>query len=451
MTSSTTRFRRIKDIYLRFADQAVGRRERLILEECGDDHRLAADVLGLFALADAPTGTLGVVDRIAGGTTPEVGPTLRAEDADELLASLEGWERFTDLQLIGSGGMGVVFRAYDPRLKRCVALKFLSRLSARATARFRREAELQARVDHDNVLDVYETGDVAGRPFLAMRLVEGVGLSSVRAETSLTVKLDLMRQIAEAVHAAHGLGLIHRDLKPSNILVERTPQGLKPWVTDFGIAADLGGPALTSSFLALGSPRYMAPEQLDEGAVLGPRTDIYGLGATFYELLTGAPTFGDRSIVDLLIKVRNESVLPLEQVAPEVPPDVASVVMRCLEKDPACRYATAGGLAADLERLLGDLSTGDQLAGERRVGERRTGERRTGERRIQERRTGDRRVATSPMAETPRQVEVVTRAAGSCRRRGAGRNLAAVSALALLALATTSVVQAVWARQPNLR
>ncbi len=356
------RFRRIKEIYLRVADQDAGRREQLIAEACGDDHQLAADVVDLLGLADEPTGTLGVIDRIAGQAAEQGEPATRDEDAGSLLASLENWHRFTDLELIGSGGMGIVFRAYDPRLKRHVALKFLSRLSTRATERFRREAELQARVDHHRVLDVYETGDAAGRPFLAMRLVDGDGLGSVREETTLVAKLELMREIAEAVHVAHGLGLIHRDLKPSNILVERTPEGLRPWVTDFGIAAELGGPALNGTFIALGSPRYMAPEQLDEGATLDPRTDVYGLGATFYELLAGAPPFSGNSIVDLLIKVQGEPVPPLRDAAPEVPPEVAAVVMRCLEKDPARRYPSAAAFAADLERLATEQLMSEQQA-----------------------------------------------------------------------------------------
>ncbi len=356
MSSASHRFRRIKEIYLRVADQETGRRRQLVAEACGDDRALAAEVLDLLALTGEPTGTLGVMDRIADRSPSETSDTTAAEGgaaagARGLLASLEGWDRFTGLELIGRGGMGVVFRAWDPRLKRWVALKFLSRPSARATARFRREAELQARVDHDHVLDVYETGDAAGRPFLAMRLVDGGGLSSVRAETSLAAKLELMRGIAGAVHAAHRLGLIHRDLKPSNILVESTPRGFKPWVTDFGIAADLGGPTPTGSFLALGSPRYMAPEQLEKDATLDPRTDVYGLGATFYELLAGAPPFAGGSIVDLLIKVRGAPVPRLREVVPEVPPEVAAVVMRCLEKDPSRRYPSAGALASDLERL----------------------------------------------------------------------------------------------------
>ncbi len=359
--SATARFRRVKEIYLRVADSEAGRRQQLVAEACGDDRELAAEVLDLLALTSEPTGTLGLIDQLAGRCHPRASgataagddPAIGSGDAGELVASLEGWDRFTRLELIGRGGMGVVFRAWDPRLKRRVALKFLSRPSTRATRRFRREAELQARVDHDHVLDVYETGDAAGQPYLAMKLVDGGGLASVRARTTLAAKLELMGRIAGAVHAAHRLGLIHRDLKPSNILVESTPRGLKPWVSDFGIAADLGGPVPTGSFLALGSPRYMAPEQLEKDATLDPRTDVYGLGATFYELLAGAPPFGGSSIVDLLIKVRNAPVPRLRDVAPEVPPEVAVVVMRCLEKDPARRYPSAAALAADLERLAG--------------------------------------------------------------------------------------------------
>lgn len=372
-TSASHRFRKIKEIYLRVADQETGRRRQLVAEACGGDRDLAAEVLELLALTGEPTGTLGVMDRIGRRSGSSTSAATAAEGgsaeigARALLASLEGWDRFTDLELIGRGGMGVVFRAWDPRLKRRVALKFLNRPTPRATARFRHEAELQARVDHDHVLDVYETGDACGHPYLAMKLVNGGGLASVRARTTLAAKLELMGRIAGAVHAAHRLGLVHRDLKPSNILVETTPRGFKPWVTDFGIAADLGGPAPTGSFQALGSPRYMAPEQLEKDAKLDPRTDVYGLGATFYELLAGAPPFHNRSIVELLIEVRRAPVPRLREVAPEVPPEVEAVVMRCLEKDPARRYPSAAALASDLERLARQRSPGPGRPGTRRA------------------------------------------------------------------------------------
>ncbi|MCP3963693.1 MAG: hypothetical protein GY719_38140 [bacterium] len=212
--STSARFQRIKQIFLEAAEHQAGARELLVADACGDDTELAGEILGLLALAEEPTGSLQALSHEALCREPEAPATDTQQATGELLAELDGWDRFTELEPIGHGGMGVVFRAWDPRLKRRVALKFLNRLSPRTAERFRREAELQARIDHRHVLDVYETGEVAGQPYLAMKLVERGALMGVRASTTLGQKpadarilLSSLRGVSERAAAA-GFALV---------------------------------------------------------------------------------------------------------------------------------------------------------------------------------------------------------------------------------------------------
>src|SRR5205823_9558174 len=173
-------------------------------------------------------------------------------------ARLPRSERYEFQELIGSGGMGKVYRAFDHKLKRMVALKFLRGTDAALERRFLQEAQAQARVDHPNVCKVYEVGRIGEEPYIAMQYIEGKTLRDAAQEMGLDQKLRLMREVAEAIHAAHGLGLVHRDIKPANILVEK---GLRPFITDFGLARDLEAPGDTVQGALLGTPQYMAPEQ----------------------------------------------------------------------------------------------------------------------------------------------------------------------------------------------
>ncbi len=263
-------------------------------------------------------------------------------------------ERYEILAPAGAGGMAEVHQAFDRQLRRPVAVKLLRRGEPAARRRFLAEARAQARVRHDNVLEIYETGELAGRPFLAMRWVDGPTLLGVRAETSLEQQVRLVAQVAEGLHAAHREGLIHRDVKPSNVLVERTPDGgLKAWIADFGIAEALSTddtPDGTPAALA-GSPPYMAPEVV-AGEPADRRTDVYGLGATLYELLTGVPPFAAPDLFQLLRAVREEPPRPPRAHRPALPAELEAVVLKCLEKDPARRYPSARALAEDLARFL---------------------------------------------------------------------------------------------------
>ena len=259
--------------------------------------------------------------------------------------------RYEPEECVGKGGMARVHKAFDRQLQRRVALKFLDRIEPDARRRFLREAQAQARVRHDNVLEVYETGELDGRPFIAMRWVDGPTLLAIRGETSLEQKVRLIAQVAEGLHEAHREGLIHRDVKPSNILVERTPDGdWKPWIADFGIASWSGG--MSGERLA-GTPAYLAPELLRGSATQADRrADVYGLGVTLYEFLTGERPFRSIELAELLRQVSEEAPRSPREILPGLPADLAAIVLKCLEKDPEARYPSARALAEDLRRFL---------------------------------------------------------------------------------------------------
>lgn len=253
---------------------------------------------------------------------------------------------------LGRGGMGQVYRARDTRLDRTIALKLLLPGPPAFEQRFQREARAQARIDHESVCKVYEVGAADGRPFIAMQYLEGSTLSEVAGELTLEEKVSVMHQVAEGIHAAHRLALVHRDLKPSNIMVHRTEDGSpKAWVLDFGMVREAGDPQLTMTGEVVGTPYYMAPEQLDgDPAAIDRRTDIYGLGAVFYDILTGQPPIAGSNILDVLSRIAEEEPAPPRELVPDLPEDLAWIVLRCLEKEPGRRYRSAWELIRDLER-----------------------------------------------------------------------------------------------------
>jgi eukaryotic-like serine/threonine-protein kinase len=276
---------------------------------------------------------------------------LQASGGQRALAS---FGRFRELKTMGSGGMGTVYRAFDPTLGRFVALKLIQGDDPRFASRLLIEARAQARIEHEHVCRIYEAGIEQGRPFIAMQLIEGGTLKDAAAELGLEEKLRLMRDVAEGVHAAHRVGLIHRDLKPSNVMVERGEDGvLRPWVMDFGLAREIDAPSVTVTGMVLGTPFYMSPEQArGDAAGLDRRSDIFSLGASLYELLSGSPPFAGGSSIDILMKVLNEDPTPIGQRQPGLPLDVQTIVMKCLEKEPGRRYDSARALAEDLGRYL---------------------------------------------------------------------------------------------------
>jgi len=261
--------------------------------------------------------------------------------------------RYETGELLGQGGMGEVYRAFDPALQRPVALKFLRREEPRQIERLLREARAQAKVEHELVCKVYEVGEQDGRHYIAMQLIEGVPLDVAARSMTVEQRVIVVRDVAEAVHAAHRIGLVHRDLKPGNILVDSGGGAVRPYVTDFGLVRDDSAESLTRTGEAVGTPPYMAPEQArGELHRLDRRTDVYSLGAVLYELLAGRPPFVGKSAVEILFQVVHAEIPPLRKLVPSVPRDLEVIAARCLEKEPLRRYQSAKELADDLERWL---------------------------------------------------------------------------------------------------
>jgi serine/threonine-protein kinase len=264
------------------------------------------------------------------------------------------WGRYRVRSQIGQGGMGTVYAADDSTLGRKVALKLLRYDDPAQVERFLQEAKAQAQVDNQHVCRVYEAGEVRGRPYIAMQFLEGEPLHRAAERLTLEEKIVVMRQVCEGVHAAHRLGLIHRDIKPGNIMVERGEDGQpKAFICDFGLAREMGSRGMTVTGLALGTPEYMAPEQaFGDTARLDRRTDVYGLGATLYEILSGRkPYEGERS-AEIFAKLLETDPRPLLEYQPELPVDLQTIVMKCMERDPQRRYETARALHEDLGRFL---------------------------------------------------------------------------------------------------
>ncbi|HEX4953545.1 MAG TPA: protein kinase [Thermoanaerobaculia bacterium] len=263
------------------------------------------------------------------------------------------WGRFEILQLLGQGGMGRVYLAIDPSLGRRVALKLLTSDEPQQLTRFLAEARGQARVEHEHVCRVYEVGEAEGRPYIAMQYVDGPSLRQAPPEMSLEQRVKALREVAEAVHEAHKIGLIHRDLKPANILLEAGPAGWHPYVTDFGIARAAEEPGLTKTGVLLGTLEYLAPEAaLGRSSQPDRRLDVWGLGVTLYELLTGRLPFEGGSEGELFGQLLTGDPVPIEQRRPDLPRDLATIVGKALERDPQRRYDSARALADDLGRFL---------------------------------------------------------------------------------------------------
>ena len=256
-------------------------------------------------------------------------------------------------RLLGSGGMGQVYRAYDQELGRIVAIKFLHSEHPGSVERFIREARTQAQVDHECVCKIYDVGVYEGKRFISMQYIEG-GTLQQAAALPLEEKIRLMIDICWGLHAAHRVGLIHRDIKPANILVERTETGrLHPYLMDFGLAREVEEEGLTMTGMVVGTPAYMSPEQAaGEVHRIDRRSDVFSLGVTFYELLTGFLPFTGESPVEIMFKIMEDEPAPLRKIRPEIPTDVETIIMKCLEKDPARRYPSARALAEDLQRFL---------------------------------------------------------------------------------------------------
>ena len=263
------------------------------------------------------------------------------------------------LSEVARGGMGVVFRAQQADPDRIVALKMILPFRLHApeiVRRFRVEADAVARLDHPNILPVYEAGERDGIPYFSMRLTHGGNLGEAMPRLAGQVReaVKLVVIVARATQHAHDRGILHRDLKPANILIDTDGT---PYVADFGLATVLepaADIAITQSNAMLGTPHYAAPEQTS-GAVgtLTPAVDVYSLGAILYELLSGRPPFSGATAFTVLRKASEGSAPLLRSVAPEVSADLETICDRCLQPDPRLRYRSAAALADDLSRWLG--------------------------------------------------------------------------------------------------
>ncbi len=266
------------------------------------------------------------------------------------------------LQQLGRGGMGVVFKAREISLNRPVAVKMILNGSLAAPAarqRFQAEAEAVAKLDHPNIVPVYHVGEHEGQPYLCLKLIEGGGLDQRLNGAPLPAvdAVRLVETLARAIHYAHEQGIVHRDLKPANILLQiadcRLPiADLIPVITDFGLAKQIDGSSgLTETGQVIGTPSYMSPEQAwGHTAEVGPATDVYALGAILYECLTGHAPFRGATALETLDMVRTAEAAPPRLLNPKVDRDLQTICLKCLEKDPHDRYASAGDLAEDLRR-----------------------------------------------------------------------------------------------------
>jgi WD40 repeat protein/tRNA A-37 threonylcarbamoyl transferase component Bud32 len=267
--------------------------------------------------------------------------------------SIPGYEI---LEKLGEGGMGVVYKARHVKLNRLVALKMIrgSELAGeQALARFHLEAEAVARLQHPNIVQIYEVGETASGPYFSLEFVEGCSLARKTDGTPLPARqaAELMEVLGRAVQAAHEQRILHRDLKPQNVLL--TAAGT-PKLTDFGLAKWLDRErAQTQTGAVLGTPGYIAPEQAEgRSNQVGPGADIYSLGAILYELLTGRPPFKAETPLDTVLQVLSEEPVSPRSLNGRVPRDLETICLRCLQKDARKRYASAEQLADDLKRFV---------------------------------------------------------------------------------------------------
>jgi WD40 repeat protein len=376
-------FQRVEELFHRAVALAPAERPGFLDGACAGDADLRAAVEDLLRRdrAGRPTESYLVspvareadLSRQAAPTLPGAGqghggPSLAA------LPHVPGYKVFEEL---GRGGMGVVYKARQVSLNRLVALKMLPAAPATTeqVGRFRAEAEALARLHNPNIVPVYDIGECEGRPYFTMAYVAGPNLAQVLdgRPQDAPASARLIEVLARSIHAAHECGIIHRDLKPANVLLERRKNtsledrgrdGTRspslaeydPRITDFGLAKDQSsGRRLTQSGTVMGTPCYMAPEQVRSSpAGVGPAADVYALGSILYEMLTGRPPFDAASPAETITQLLHDEPLSPSRLRPRLPRDLVTICLKCLEKSPRRRYASAWDLAEDLRRFLAD-------------------------------------------------------------------------------------------------
>src|SRR5262245_2460055 len=299
-----------------------------------------------LTIADTSKASVG---QLAGGLEPH-------DQTDQKSKTLKRIASYEILNGSGRGGMGVVYKARDPRLKRTVALKVIlagGHAGEVELARFQIEAESVARLKHHNFVQIYEVGSDEGLPFLALEFCPGGSLEDRIVDSPLSPRdsAELVAKLADAMHHAHLAGVIHRDLKPGNVLYDEHGE---PKITDFGLAKKVGeDDSHTRTVSVMGSIGYMSPEQASgHTREATPAVDIYALGAVLYRLLAGRTPFEGSSPVESLQLVINGVPAPIRRHRRDCPRDLETICLKCLEKSPANRYRTAGDMADDLRRFL---------------------------------------------------------------------------------------------------
>src|SRR6266568_386130 len=310
----------------------------------------------LGILPDVPVagvGDSGNVDELSGDNAKSTSGVKEAVRAATMLGELGDYEL---LEEIGRGAQGVVFRARQKSLNRIVALKVISLgqwASKAHLKRFRREAEAAASLDHPSIVPIYEVGERDGSCYFSMKFVEGGQLDAVAKREPMPPRraVELIAKVARTVHYAHEHGILHRDIKPGNILLDQKGE---PHLTDFGLARLVESEStVTRTMEVLGTPSYMAPEQaVGNNGAISSATDVYGLGAVLYQLLTGHPPFAGGTTYETIKLLLDTEPRPPRLLNSKIDRDLSTICLKCLEKDPKRRYPSAFALAGDLERWL---------------------------------------------------------------------------------------------------
>jgi eukaryotic-like serine/threonine-protein kinase len=329
----------------RLAEELRGLWATMLVADC-----VAAGASSSANRAAASGSDVPTHDHASGGDKSGASPSLGAALGDYELADE-----------LGRGGMGVVYKARQSSLGRTVALKMILRGSMPSEAdlaRFRSEAESAAQLDHPAIVPIYEVGQHDSQPFFTMKYVAGTTLARRLADGPMNPReaAALLAPICRAIHFAHERGVLHRDLKPSNILIDE--EG-RPHVSDFGLAKRVETNAdLTLSGAVLGTPSYMAPEQAaGKRGKVGRESDVYSLGTILYQMLTGRPPFQAATPVETVMMVVEQEPLPPRLLNPRADRELEMIALKCLQKPPELRYATAAELADDLEAYLADEPT----------------------------------------------------------------------------------------------